>query len=108
MKFNNKNVSFGNNLTIGKNVKIGDNTIIYDNVSIEDNTIISNDCVVGEPLNAYYGDDKYVNPPTVIGANSLIRSHSIIYAGSEFGDYLNTGHRVTIREKTIAGHHCMF
>jgi acetyltransferase-like isoleucine patch superfamily enzyme len=108
MKFNNKNVSIGTNVSLGKNVKIGDNTIIYDNVSIGDNTIISNDCVIGEPLNAYYIDSNYKNPNTLIGSNSLIRSHSIIYSGSEFGDFLNTGHRVTIREKTTAGHHCMF
>ena len=108
MKFNNNNVSVGNNVSMGKNVKFGDNTIIYDNVSIGDNTIICNDCVIGETLNAYYSDEKYINPPTIIGSNTLIRSHSIIYADSEFGDYLNTGHRVTIREKTIAGHHCMF
>jgi len=46
--------------------------------------------------------------PTLIGANSLIRSHCIIYAGSNLVHNLTTGHRVTIRENTIAGHHCMF
>lgn len=108
MKFNNKNIHFGKNISLGNNVKIGDNTVVYDNVVIEDNTIIANDCIVGEPLNDYYYNDSYENPPTIIRANSLIRSHSIIYAGSEFGEYLTTGHRVTIRENTDAGHHCMF
>lgn len=108
MKFNNKNITIGSNVIIGENVRIGDDTIIYDNVSIGNNTIISNNCVLGEPLNSYYSDKNYKNPHTLIGANSLIRSHSIVYAGSEFGDFLNTGHRVTIREKTLAGHHCMF
>lgn len=95
-------------MTIGKNVRLGDNSIIYDNVRIGDNTIICNDCVIGEPVNTYYYDESYVNPPTVIGANSLIRSHNIIYADTEFGDYLVTGHKVNIREKTYTGHHCMF
>jgi acetyltransferase-like isoleucine patch superfamily enzyme len=108
MKFNNIHVTIGKNVSLGKNVKIGDNSIIYDNVQIGDNTIISNDCVIGEPLNSYYYDEDYVNPPTIIGANSLIRSHCIFYAGSEFGDFLVTGHRITVHEKTIAGHHCMF
>lgn len=108
MKFNNKNISLGKNVTIGKNVRIGDNTIIYDNVIIGDNTIICNDCVLGEPLNDYYYNEEYENPSLVIGADSLIRSHTIFYAGSVFGDHLQTGHRVTVREHTIAGCHCSF
>ena len=39
----------------------------------------------------------------VIGKNSHIRSHSIFYEGSVFGENLTTGHRVTVREKTKAG-----
>jgi acetyltransferase-like isoleucine patch superfamily enzyme len=108
MKFNRRNVSISPDAKIGTNVKIGDNTVIYANVEIGDNSIIANDCVIGEPLNAYYYNVNYVQPKTVIGKNSLIRSHAIIYAGSEFGDFLQTGHRVTIRENTLAGHHCSF
>lgn len=108
MKFNDKNITIGKNVILGENVKIGDNTIIYDNVIIGDNTIICNDCVLGEPLNDYYHSEDYQNPQLLIGKNSLIRSHSIIYAGSTLGDNLQTGHRVTIREKTIAGNNCSF
>lgn len=108
MKFNNRNILIGKNVTIGKNVKIGDDTIIYDNVSIGDNTIVCNNCVLGEPINNYYYNEEYENPPLVIGANSLIRSHSIFYAGSVFGDNLQTGHRVMVREHTKAGSHCSF
>jgi acetyltransferase-like isoleucine patch superfamily enzyme len=57
-------------------------------------------------LNSYYSDEQYVNPPTCIGANSLIRSHCIIYAGSTYGTNFSTGHRVTIREYTIFGDNC--
>lgn len=108
MKFNNKNIELGKNLNIGKNVRIGDNTTIYDNVTIGDNTIICDNCIIGEPLNDYYYNEKYTNPETIIGSESLIRSQTIIYSGSEFGNCLNTGHRVTIREYTKSGHHCMF
>lgn len=108
MKFNNQNIHIGENVWLGKNVRIGDNTTIYDNVIIEDNTTICNDCVIGEPLNAYYHHSDYQQPLTKIGANSLIRSHSIFYAGSTFGDSLNTGHRVTVRENTHAGQNCQF
>ena len=107
MKFNNRNVQISNKAQIGENVRIGDRTVIYDNVIIGDNTIICNDCVIGEPLNNYYQNmDSYINPETRIGANSLIRSHTIIYAGNTMGDYFMTGHRVTIREYTMFGSHC--
>ncbi len=106
-KFSGTNVRISSTAIIGKNVKIGDNTIIYDNVVIGDNTIICNDCVIGEPLNNYYYEEAtYVNPKTVIGPNSLIRSHCIIYAGNEIGDHFQCGHRVTIREHMKIGTHC--
>jgi UDP-3-O-[3-hydroxymyristoyl] glucosamine N-acyltransferase len=106
MKFNNRNVFISENAIIGENVKIGDNTSIYDNVVIEENTIISDNCTIGEPTLDYYVNDKYKNPKTVIGKNSLIRSYAIIYAGSTFGDEFSTGHRVTIRENTKFGKKC--
>jgi acetyltransferase-like isoleucine patch superfamily enzyme len=104
MKFNNRNVFVSPKASLGVNVKIGDNTTIYDNVIIGDNTIIADNCVIGEPGGNYYSNpDNYENPKTVIGANSLIRSYCIIYAGSEFGEGFSTGHRVTIRENTKFG-----
>jgi acetyltransferase-like isoleucine patch superfamily enzyme len=39
----------------------------------------------------------------IIRHGSLIRSYSLFYEGSEFGPNLVTGHRVSVREKTIAG-----
>lgn len=106
MKFNNRNVFISEKANIGKNVKIGDNTAIYDNVKIEDGVIIGNDCIIGEPLQSYYYEKDYINPTTLVGANSLIRSHNIIYCGSELGENFSTGHRVTIREYSKFGHHC--
>lgn len=106
MKFNNRNVFISPHAQIGKNVKIGDNTAIYDHVIIGDNTIICNDCVIGEPLQDYYDKENYENPPTEIGANSLIRSHAIIYAGCRFGNNFVTGHNITLREYTVFGEHC--
>lgn len=107
MKFNNRNVNIGLNVTLGNNVKIGDNVTIYDNVIIEDNSVICNDCVIGEPIGNYYTDIQgYKNPPTRIGKNSLIRSHTIIYADCIIGNDFSTGHRVTIREKSVIGENC--
>ncbi|MGN6567805.1 MAG: acyltransferase [Flavipsychrobacter sp.] len=108
MKFNNRNVYISPTAVIGQNVKIGDNTTIYDNVVIGDNSIICNDCVIGEPTGAYYKNpDSYKNPKTIIGADAMIRSHCIIYAGSSFGKGLMTGHRATIREGAVVGAHCL-
>lgn len=106
MKFNSRNIFISPTARIGMNVRIGDNSSIYDNVEIGDNTIICDNCTIGEPLKAYYFDDQYQQPPTVIGANSLIRSFSIIYADCQIGVNFNTGHRVTIRENTIIGSDC--
>lgn len=108
-KFNNINVQISPSATIGNNVLIGDNTVVYDNVVIGDNTVICNDCVIGEPLSSYYSDtEHYTNPSTIIGAGSLIRSHSIIYAGNRIGTCFQTGHRVTVREHNTIGTHCSF
>jgi acetyltransferase-like isoleucine patch superfamily enzyme len=40
----------------------------------------------------------------VIGDNAIIRSHSVIYAGTRIGNNLRTGHGVLIREKNTIGH----
>lgn len=39
----------------------------------------------------------------IIGDNAIIRSHSVLYAGSRIGDNFRTGHGVLIRENNIIG-----
>ena len=82
---------------LGENVSVGPFTIIHDNVEIGAGTVIDGFCEIGYPSALADG------LPLIIGANSTIRSHSIFYAGSTFGERLVTGHRVTVREKTVAG-----
>jgi len=82
---------------IGENVTIGQFTTIYDNVIIESNTTIEGYCEIGVDNHLSSGE------PLLIGKNSHIRSQSIFYEGSSFGERLVTGHRVTVREKTMAG-----
>ncbi|MYM95033.1 acyltransferase [Duganella vulcania] len=82
---------------LGANVSIGAFTIVHENVHIGDNTVIDSFCEIGYPSPLAEG------LPLVIGADSRIRSHSILYAGSTFGARFITGHRVTVREKTTAG-----
>ncbi|MEI6681803.1 MAG: acyltransferase [Bacteroidota bacterium] len=81
---------------IGKNVRIAPNAVIHDNVIIGDDTIIEDFCVIGYPA-------KNTSGPLIIGANSHIRTHSVLYEGSYFDYRLVTGHSVLIRENTIAG-----
>jgi acetyltransferase-like isoleucine patch superfamily enzyme len=106
MKFLGKNVQVSKLATIGKNVRIGDNTVIYDNVTIGENSVIANDCIIGEPASGYYSSNSHQNKPTVVGKEALIRSHTIIYEDVQIGDNLQTGHRVTIREKSVIGNSC--
>lgn len=82
---------------LGEGVRVGPFTIIHDHVEIGAGTVIDGYCELGYPTPLAAG------LPLVIGAGSTIRSHSVFYAGSRFGDKLVTGHRVTVREKTVAG-----
>ena len=82
---------------IGAHVRIGDFCKIHDNVVIEDDCTIDDYTTLGIPTPRSDGS------PLVIGKGSLIRSYSAFYAGSELGANLRTGHRVTVREGTVAG-----
>lgn len=82
---------------LGDNITIGPFTIVHGNVRLGSNTRIDSNCEIGYPSKLAEGR------PLEIGCNSLIRSHSVFYEGSSFGDGLVTGHHVTVREKTKAG-----
>lgn len=87
-----------NNASIGENSTIGPFSIVHDNVIIGDNCKIDGFCELGYPTTLASGS------PLRVGDNAIIRSHSVFYEGSTFGDDLSTGHRVTVREGVIAGH----
>lgn len=82
---------------IGHGVSVGAYSIIHDNVIIGDDTKIENYCELGIPTP--------LSNSTVleIGQKSFIRSHAVFYKGSIFGEGLQTGHSVIVRENTIAG-----
>lgn len=82
---------------IGKNVVIGPYSIIHDNVVLHEDVSIGAFCEIGVENNLTSGD------PLVIGRGGQIRSHSVFYSGSVFGEHLVTGHRTTVREGTLAG-----
>jgi len=82
---------------LGKGVSVGPFTVIHDHVVVGEDSVIEGHCEIGHPTPLAEG------LPLVIGPRALVRSHSIFYQGSEFGEGLVTGHRVTVREKTMAG-----
>lgn len=82
---------------LGNDVEIGAFSIVHSNVFLGDRVKVGAYCELGVPTPL--GDGS----PLVIGDDSLIRSHSVFYESSSFGNGLTTGHRVTVREKTIAG-----
>ena len=97
-------VLVGNNVILEDDVVIGDYTIIRDNVHIGRGTHIGPFSLLGEHTSPYYSEPAdYVNPPTRVGAMSVIRSHSVIYADVVIGSNFQSGHRVTIREKAFIG-----
>lgn len=91
------------NVSLGDNVYIDANTIVRSNVSIGDNSFVGSNCIVGEYLIDFCIDRKVHDHPLKIDDNALIRSGSIIYAGSEIGCNFQTGHQVTIREMSKIG-----
>lgn len=106
-----ENVVFGHNCIIEDDVVIGDNTLIDSNTiirsytSIGKNSTIGSNCIIGEYWMDFYKDHNKHEHSLHIGDQSLIRSGSILYAGSSIGDYFQTGHQVTIREKSSIGDH---
>lgn len=106
-----ENVTLGHNVIIEDNVVIGSecyidsNTIIRQDVSIGNNSFVGSNCIIGEYGMDFCLDKKSHKHPLMIGEGALIRSGSILYAGSIIGKEFQTGHRVTIREKSEIGDH---
>lgn len=95
----------GDNVVLGDNVYIDIGVIIRDNVSIGAGTFIGARCIIGEYLSDFFEDHINKSHRLSIGENAIIRSETIIYGDSEIGDEFQTGHRVTIREKSKIGNH---
>lgn len=83
---------------LGANISIGAYAIIEQNVIIGENSVIEPHCHIG-----YKSHTDNFSTKLILGKNSLVRSKSILYESSVFGDFLVTGHNVVVRENTIAG-----
>ena len=72
---------------------------IYPNVRLGENVEIGDFAIVGMPPRGKAEGEL----PTVIGDGSVIRSHTVIYAGNVMGKHFQTGHHVMIREENEIG-----
>lgn len=108
-------VNLGKNITIGHNCIIENDVIIENGVFIDSNTTIRSgvrigadsfigaNCIIGEYWMDFCMERKPHDHPLIIGKSALIRSGSIIYAGSQIGDNFQTGHQITVRENSQIG-----
>jgi acetyltransferase-like isoleucine patch superfamily enzyme len=75
------------------------NVVIHPAVQLGEGSRIGAFVVLGEPA---AGMDPGA-APLRIGRDARIRSHTVIYAGTEIGDAFQTGHGVLVREATTIG-----
>jgi len=78
---------------------MNDLTRIYEGVRLGKNVQIGDFCVIGLPPDGTKEGDL----ETVIGDDSIIRSHAVIYAGNRIGSNAMIGHHVVIRENNEIG-----
>jgi acetyltransferase-like isoleucine patch superfamily enzyme len=74
--------------------------VVADTVRLGAGTVVEEFCIVGR----HAGRTSDGTPgPTEIGENSLLRSHTVVYAGSRIGARFATGHHTLIREANEIG-----
>ncbi len=95
----------GDNVVIGSGSYIDYNVIIRNDVTIGENSFVGARSILGEYLTDFTMNRKNVAHTLKIGDSAVIRSETIIYGENIIGDNFQTGHRVTIREKSHIGDH---
>ena len=71
---------------------------IYPGIRLGKNVTIEDFCIIGSPFKGMPLDCE-----TYIGDNSIIRSHTVIYAGNKIGKNFQTGNKANIRELNTIG-----
>ncbi|MGE0756146.1 MAG: acyltransferase [Pirellulaceae bacterium] len=78
---------------------ISPTAVVYPNVILGLNVVIEDFCLVGVPPRGCAPGQL----PTIIGDNSVIRSHTVIYAGNQIGRNFQTGNKANLREENQIG-----
>lgn len=74
--------------------------MIYENVHWDKaSSTLGSYVILGEPPRGKHPGEEAL----YIGSHATVRSHSILYAGSRYGQHLQTGHHVMIREDNEIG-----
>ncbi|GAB4420913.1 MAG: acyltransferase [Bacteriovoracaceae bacterium] len=73
---------------------------IYPGVTLGKNVVIEDYCIIGVPPRGVAEGELR----TIIGDNSVIRSHTVIYAGNKIGNSFQAGNKTNIRESNDIGH----
>lgn len=77
----------------------GMEAVIRDGVQLGEGVELRPPCIVGEPARG----DTPGSVATWIGAGSIIRAFTVVYAGAKLGERVQTGHGALIREGNIVG-----
>ena len=78
---------------------ISEKAVVYPNVKLGRNCVIEDFAIIGAlPEGIEAGELE-----TIIGDNSIIRSHTVIYAGNIIGNNFQTGNKTNIRELNEIG-----
>lgn len=107
----------GKEFCCGHGVEVGENSTVGDNCSLGTNSVIrhcrlGNNVTIGEMVYLgvlpsskydYRGMGRDIEPVVSVGDDSVIRSHTTIYAQTRFGSKFNCGHGARIRECTVVG-----
>lgn len=72
---------------------------IYPNVRLDEGSYVGDFVIIGIPPRGSKPGDL----ETIIGPDSIIRSHTIIYAGNRIGSHFQSGHAVMVRESNEIG-----
>lgn len=75
---------------------------IFPNVHLGERVSIDDFCVLGRPARGREAGAASL----VIGNDSVIRSHTVIYAGVQIGTRFECGHGVLVREGSVIGDDC--
>lgn len=75
------------------------NHLIYENVRLGSGSTLEAYVIIGNPPRGKVPGEV----STKIGANAVIRSHTVIYAGNEIGENFQTGHAAFLRESNKIG-----
>ncbi len=84
--------------TVAHAVDIAPMSVVAPEVEFGPDCRVEELCIVGRHTGATGGSAR-----TVIGAGSVLRSHTVLYAGSVIGERFQTGHHVLVRESNTIG-----